>query len=105
MQGEELERAENPSGFAWLLAVARKELAKGARELRPLADPLPRGWSLSRPGARSRPGVRARDVRQAPRSLVGAPPPRPRGPARGRRRACARRRTTRPAGTRRSESA
>jgi len=39
MRSDELERAENPYGFAWILALARaEELAAGTLELRPLAD-------------------------------------------------------------------
>jgi hypothetical protein len=39
MRSEELERQENPYGFAWVLAlVAAQERATGEPELRPLAD-------------------------------------------------------------------
>lgn len=39
MRSDDLERAENPYGFAWMLALARtEELAAGTSELRPLAD-------------------------------------------------------------------
>ena len=39
MRSDDLERTENPYGFAWMLALARaEELAAGTAELRPLAD-------------------------------------------------------------------
>jgi hypothetical protein len=48
MRTDEIERQENPYGFAWILALVRaQELATESRELRPLAD-----FSLERVRAR-----------------------------------------------------
>jgi hypothetical protein len=48
MRTDEIERQENPYGFAWILALVRaQELATGSRDLRPLAD-----FSLERVRAR-----------------------------------------------------